>query len=95
MVHAPVGTFRANGFGLHDVIGNVWEWCRDGYSRYSLEVSEDTGERVRPGARNRVYRGCSFYDTAVYARFAIRTGNTPEFRVNLLGARASRSVSTD
>ncbi|MHC4934321.1 MAG: SUMF1/EgtB/PvdO family nonheme iron enzyme, partial [Planctomycetota bacterium] len=37
VVHAPVGSLAANGFGLFDVHGNVWEWCRDTWSGYPAE----------------------------------------------------------
>src|SRR5262249_45427701 len=39
-MHCPVGSLPANGFGLHEVVGNVWEFCRDTYQ---------VGARIRPG----------------------------------------------
>jgi formylglycine-generating enzyme required for sulfatase activity len=92
-VHAPVGSFRANAFGLHDVAGNVWEWCQDWYGGYDLEVVNETGLRadeVQEGPRNRVIRGGSFGDTASHARSADRGRDTPEHRVNNLGVRPAR-----
>ncbi len=94
LVHAPVGRFKANRFGLHDVHGNVWEWCRDGYGLYNLPVTPANGERVVSGPSSRVIRGGSFNDTAVYARSAYRSYYTPEFRVSFLGLRPAR-VATD
>ncbi len=93
LVHAPVGTFGANQFGLHDVHGNVWEWCRDGYSDYEIEPRAGDGLRTPDGARVRVDRGGSFRDTAEHARSADRNLSTPDDRYSILGVRSARSVS--
>lgn len=93
-VHAPVGHFRANAFGLHDVIGNVWEWSRDGYGGYRLPLNPGDGERLlQSPARSRVYRGGSFDNAASYARSAIRTSFTPVPRDDSLGVRPSMVIA--
>ncbi len=58
---APVGCFGANGFGLHDMAGNVWEWAKDVYHP-GLAASGETVmfELGDPGARNHVIKGGSF-----------------------------------
>jgi formylglycine-generating enzyme required for sulfatase activity len=91
IVHAPVGSFSPNPLGLHHVIGNVWEWCRDGYSRYENSVSGGAGERSAPGARARVYRGGSFASGAASARSAERANAPPESRL-FLGLRPARGI---
>jgi len=60
-VHAPVGTFAANAFGLHDTIGNVWEWCSGYFEPYpgASHLDSDGFLSARP---RRVCRGGSFYD---------------------------------
>ena len=58
---APVGCFSANGFGLHDMAGNVWEWVADIYQP-GLPPRDDrvAFEPGEPGARNHVIKGGSF-----------------------------------
>jgi formylglycine-generating enzyme required for sulfatase activity/serine/threonine protein kinase len=91
-VHAPVGSLAANPFGLHDVLGNVWEWCRDWFGGYDVPARQGDGLRSPSTSRIRVIRGGSFSLVASNARSAVRSNNTPAVRNNFLGVRPARSL---
>ena len=93
-VHAPVGSFGPNEFGLCDMHGNVWEWCLDGYDQNFYGSSPPT-DPVSPfvGSATRVYRGGSFVNTAVYARSALRFSSSPPSADNSLGVRPARVIT--
>ena len=94
VVHREVGAYPANAFELHEVHGNVWEWCLDGYDSgfYGREQEVDP---VAPwkGAADRVARGGSFRDVAAYARSANRNDAAPSYADDRLGVRPARVIS--
>jgi formylglycine-generating enzyme required for sulfatase activity len=92
-VHAPVGSFKANAFGLHDVIGNVFEWCRDGVGGYNLPVRKGDGLRQVTGGASRVHRGGAFLNPGSTLRSAGRMTFGAENRGDYLGLRPARAIT--
>jgi serine/threonine protein kinase/formylglycine-generating enzyme required for sulfatase activity len=93
-VHTRIGSYRANGFGLFDVVGNVCEWCRDGFGDYSIPKRTGDAESRVQKPSTRVYRGGSFNTSAPAARSAFRTHETPETIAARIGVRPARALDT-
>ncbi len=70
---APVGKFKPNAFGLHDMLGNVWEWTEDCMSAKWRGVRNDTGALIEGDCSMRAFRGGSWLNhPGYYIRFSDR-----------------------
>ena len=89
----PVGAKLANGFGLTDMHGNLWEWVQDWYA-FSLGTSPETDPTGPATGDARVERGGSWNSPAWNNRSAARDGFTPDTRLDFLGFRVVSSPAT-
>lgn len=84
---SQVGAYPANAWGFHDMHGNVWEWCADGFRVYtSKPVTDPQG----PITGYRVLHGGSWRHGARHAHSAYRNYYDPEYRFDNIGFRCAR-----
>jgi formylglycine-generating enzyme required for sulfatase activity len=89
---APVGSFKANAFGVHDTAGNVWEWVEDCYHESYVGAPLDGSAWNDDRCKQRVLRGGSWYSDPRFLRASERGSDRPGFRNEFLGFRLARDL---
>jgi len=89
---APVGSFAANRFGLHDMLGNVFEWTEDCWQDDYAQAPGDGAAQLQGDCRQREMRGGSWFTQPAYARSTYRNRFADDFRSSSVGFRIVRDL---
>jgi sulfatase modifying factor 1 len=89
---APVGSFAANRFGLHDTLGNVWEWVEDCFQESYATAPAAGHAAPSTDCQQRTLRGGSWFTLTFLNRPAARYGTQPSDRSGHVGFRVARTM---
>ena len=89
---APVGRFPANAFGLHDMLGNAWEWVEDCWNEGYSGAPDNAVPRVSGACNERVFRGGAWNSNPSTVRTAYRDRESKDERHDNLGFRVARTL---
>ncbi len=90
---APVGSYPANAFGLHDIVGNTNEWTQDCWNATYEGAPSDGSAREEGDCASRALRGGGWFGGARVLRVAFRLGYPAENRYFVIGFRVARNLN--
>ena len=90
---APVGSLAPNAFGVHDIIGNVWEWTEDCHVvPYGVQPTDGSAYQVEGQCDRRVMRGGAWHSRATWQRPSFRGRDPEDFVTQVFGIRVVREL---
>jgi formylglycine-generating enzyme required for sulfatase activity len=90
---APVGSFKANAFGLNDMLGNVFQWTEDCWRADYVGAPIDGSARTGGDCSDHELRGGSWFSTPAYVRANYRNHFAADYRTSSVGIRVVRDVA--
>jgi formylglycine-generating enzyme required for sulfatase activity len=90
---APVGSFKANSFGLNDMLGNVFQWTEDCWNADYTGAPIDGSARSDGDCSEHELRGGSWFSTPAYVRASYRNHFAADYRTSSVGIRLVRDVA--